>query len=193
MIVLPGQTVVLRTLEREDCRELWKADEPTAPWPSQPLTPGLSVESADRWFDDMQSKQGKEHVYLGIFSPKGDLLGDVQVANIDWRSRTATLGYGIAKSGDRGKGYATDAVLTLVEFAFDELGLYRITAETAAYNAASCRVLEKCGFVPEGRCRQAIYCAGQRHDRLIYGLLGPEFRGRRGSPGCSGRRRQEPT
>jgi RimJ/RimL family protein N-acetyltransferase len=175
MVDLRGKAVVLRALEREHCRHLWKADEPTEPLPSQPLTPGLSVEGADRWFDDMQSKQGKEQFYLGIFSLKGRLLGDIQIANIDWRNRTATLGYGISRSTDRAKGYATDAVLVLLRFAFADLDLYRITVETADHNTASRRVLEKCGFVQEGCSRQATYCGGKRHDRIIYGLLRPEF------------------
>ena len=175
MVDLRGKAVALRALEREHCRHLWKADEPAEPLPSQPLTPGLSVEGADRWFDDMQGKQGKEQYYLGIFSLKGRLLGDIQIASIDWRNRTATLGYGISRTRDRGKGYATDAVRTLLRFAFDELDLYRITAEAADHNTASRRVLEKCGFLQEGCCRQAVYSGGERHDRIVYGLLRPEF------------------
>lgn len=68
MIELRGERVLLRTLERAHCRILWEQDEPESPLPSEPLRPGLSVEGADRWFDDMQAKQGKEHVYLGIFA-----------------------------------------------------------------------------------------------------------------------------
>src|SRR3989339_2242347 len=41
---------------------------PEAPWVWDTL----------KWFDDMQSKQGKEQIYLGIFTPKGELLGDIQ-------------------------------------------------------------------------------------------------------------------
>ena len=175
MIELRGKTVVLRTLEREHCRHLWKESEPLQPLPEQSLRPGLSVEGADKWFEEIQSKQGNEQFHLGIFSQKGDLFGDIQIANIDWRHRTATIGCGISKACHRGEGYGTDATLTILEFAFDGLDLYRISANTAEYNTAARHVLEKCGFVQEGCCRQAIYCGGERHNQIIYGLLRTEF------------------
>jgi len=167
--------VVLRTLEREDCRRLWAAEEPGEPLPAQTTTPGLSVEGVDLWFEEMQARQGKEQLHLGIFTAQGELLGDIQLANIDWRNRTATIGYGISRVADRSKGFATDAVLTLLRFAFHEFDLHRVTADPAEYNTASQRVLEKAGFIREGRARQAIYMDGRRHNTLLYGVLRGEF------------------
>ena len=177
MTELGGKKIVLRTLEREDCRRLWKEDEPAEPLPAQATTPGQSVEGADKWFEEMQAKQGKEQVYLGIFDPEGGLLGDIQLANIDWRNRTATMGCGISRAEDRGKGFATDAVFAILRFAFEELDLYRVSANTAAYNVAARRVLEKCGFTQEGCARQALYTRGSRHNSLTYGMLRTEFDG----------------
>ncbi|HOU16215.1 MAG TPA: GNAT family protein [Anaerolineae bacterium] len=176
MIELRGEKIVLHTLERAHCRELWDAYEPPAPVPTEPLNPGLSAEGADKWFEEMQAKQGKEHIYLGIFTPEGRLLGDIQLANIDWRHRTASLGVGIARTADRGQGYGLDATLTLLRYGFAYLDLYRVSATTAEYNFAMQKILEKCHFVQEGRERQAIYCNGHRWDRLLYGLLRDEFK-----------------
>lgn len=87
------------------------------------------------------------------------------------------MGCGISRAGDRGKGFASDAVLTLLRFACEELDLCRVSANTAEYNAAARRVLEKCGFTQEGCARQAVYCGGSRHNSLTYGLLRTEFDG----------------
>lgn len=168
---------MLRVLEREDCRRLWQDAEPLEPLPAQPVTPGRSVEGADEWFEEIQAKQGKEQIYLGIFTPDGELLGDIQLANIDWRNRTATLGYGISRAADRGKGFATDAARTLLTFAFQEMDLYRVSASCAEHNTASRRVLENCGFTQEGCAREAVHARGRRHNSLLYGLLRPEFDG----------------
>ncbi len=105
MIELRGQKTVLRTLEREHCKELWEAYEPAEPLPTEPLNPGLSVEGADQWFEEMQAKQGKEQVYLGVFAHDGRLLGDVQLSNIDWRHRTAGIGLSIARQADYAIGF----------------------------------------------------------------------------------------
>jgi hypothetical protein len=49
-------------------------------------------------------------------------------------------------------GYATEAADVLLRWAFDTLDLNRVQAETDTRNVASARVLEKPGFVREGRC-----------------------------------------
>jgi RimJ/RimL family protein N-acetyltransferase len=175
MIELRGEDVVLKTLEREHCRELWEAYEPAEPLPTEPLRPGLSVEGAEKWFDEMQEKQGREQVYLGIFCADGRLVGDAQLANIDWRHRTATVGAGIARRSDRGHGYGSDATRVMVAYAFDHLDLVRVSASTVEYNEGARQALLKCGFVQEGQERQAVFCQGRRWDRVRYGLLREEF------------------
>ncbi|MGX8692202.1 MAG: GNAT family N-acetyltransferase [Clostridia bacterium] len=59
------------------------------------------------------------------------------------------IGYGIAE-GYRGHGYATEAVTAAVEWALRQSGVARVEAETDPDNRISQRVLEKCGFVPNG-------------------------------------------
>lgn len=175
MVELEGEKVVLRTLEREHCRQLWERYEPVEPVPTEALNAGLSVEGADKWFDEMQAKQGQEHVYLGVFTPEGGLLGDVQLANINWRDRTATLGGSMSHLADRGAGYGTDAAHTILRYGFRELGLHRVEGEMAEFNTAARRVMEKLGFREEGRRRQALYRSGRYWDSIIYGLLREEF------------------
>ncbi|MBN1247215.1 MAG: GNAT family N-acetyltransferase [Anaerolineae bacterium] len=175
MIELRGRKVVLRTLERAHCRELWDAYEPAEPLPTEPLNPGLSSEGADRWFEEMQARQGREHVYLGIFSLDGRLLGDIQLADINWRDRVASLGVGITRQADRGKGHAADAVRSILGYGFEHLNLARIEARTAAYNLAAQRLLEACGFQREGVRRLAVFRGGRRWDEITYGLLAPEL------------------
>ena len=63
------------------------------------------------------------------------------------------LGYGISEEY-RGYGYATEAVETILAWAFDQPGVTSVAAETEAGNAASRRVLEKCGFIPAGEGRE---------------------------------------
>jgi RimJ/RimL family protein N-acetyltransferase len=159
MIELRGARVVLRTLEREDCRALWRAYQPEEPIPTEPLNPGLSVEGAERWFEEIQAKQGKEQLYLGIWRDE-ELVGDVQLAEIDWRHRTATVGASIARREQRGQGYGSDATRNLVRYAFAELNVHRLSAATHEANVGAQKALARCGFALEGRQREAIHAAG---------------------------------
>lgn len=68
---------------------------------------------------------------MGIFTLDGQVVGDIQLSNINWRYRTAELGIGITTEINRGKGYVIDATGTIIRFAFNHLDIYRITAGTA--------------------------------------------------------------
>jgi len=175
VIELQGEKVILRALEREHCRQLWQQYEPAEPLPTEPLNPGLSVEGADKWFEEIEAKQGREQIYLGVFTQTGEPVGDIQLAHINWRDRAAAIGLSIARLADRKQGYGTDATMTLLRFGFEHLDLYRVTAAIVEYNRGAQRILHKCGFVQEGRERQAIYIGGRRWDRLLFGLLRAEF------------------
>ena len=59
------------------------------------------------------------------------------------------IGYWIGKP-HWGRGYATEAGRRVAEFAFDELGARKLTANWMFDNPASGRVLEKIGFKPNG-------------------------------------------
>ena len=61
----------------------------------------------------------------------------------------AEIGYGILEAF-QGQGYATEAVRAACRWAFLHPDVRSLEAETDAENAASQRVLEKCGFRPNG-------------------------------------------
>lgn len=67
----------------------------------------------------------------------------------NWEHRHAEVGYIIAMP-EWGRGYATEAVRAVIAFAFERTPLVRLHAGYYTRNPASGRVLEKCGFVPEG-------------------------------------------
>ena len=70
-----------------------------------------------------------------------------------------------------GKGYATEAVRAMVQWAYDTLDLNRVEAELDTRNAASAKVLEKLGFEREGLRREDCIVSGEVSDSWIYGLL----------------------
>jgi RimJ/RimL family protein N-acetyltransferase len=84
--------------------------------------------------------------------------------------RTASLGY-CFDAAAWGHGYATEAARALLGWAFDTLDLNRVQALTDTRNTASARVLEKLGFVREGRLREDCVVDGEVSDSWVYGLL----------------------
>ena len=84
--------------------------------------------------------------------------------------RSAEIGYWLGES-HWGQGIATAAVRAMTKFAFEQFDLVRIDASVFEWNPASCRVLEKAGYVQEARLRKAVYKDGEIIDRLIYARL----------------------
>ena len=90
-------------------------------------------------------KPGRPLVYPVITKDGGNNAGYVQIAPLDggdWE-----IGYHIAKQYT-GRGYATEAVRAFLPAAADAAGTDRIYGICLSENAASKRVLEKCGFIP---------------------------------------------
>ena len=175
MVKLQGKIIYLATLEREDCKKVWEDTEYDFEYATETFIVGQSSANADEWFNGIQKKQGKKNIQMGIFLPDGTVIGDVALQDIDWKNRSCSLGYGLTKLEYRSKGYATDAVKTILQHAFCYHGFQRVSATTQEQNIGSQRVLEKCGFTLEGRERKAKYLAGKWHDSLIYGLLIEEY------------------
>ncbi len=75
---------------------------------------------------------------------------------------TAEIGYYIAEEY-WGKGLMTEAVKQICSYIFDKSNIVRIYAEPFSYNKASCRVLEKAGFLYEGTLRsKRVFCGNQQ-------------------------------
>ena len=98
-------------------------------------------------------------------------IGAFRQGNI--HRQTAELGYYIAE-GYWGKGIMSEAVKQICRFVFDHSDIIRIYAEPFAYNAASCRVLEKAGFQYEGTLRNNAVKNGKVIDMKMYSLLKEE-------------------
>lgn len=65
----------------------------------------------------------------------------------------------------------TEAVTQICDYVFEKSDIIRIYAEPFAYNAASCRVLEKAGFQFEGTLRSNAVKSGKVIDMKMYSLI----------------------
>ncbi len=80
------------------------------------------------------------------------------------------LGYWVGVA-HQGRGHASEAACAVVGYAFERLGLHRVTAHHMAWNAGSGRVLEKAGLRREGLLREHILKNGRFVDAVLYGAL----------------------
>ena len=79
-----------------------------------------------------------------------------------------------------GQGFATEALARLLEFAFEEDGVCRVTTGCLRENRGSERVMRKCGMILEGEFPQSEYHGGRLKDRARYRLLREEYESKKG-------------
>jgi RimJ/RimL family protein N-acetyltransferase len=104
------------------------------------------------------------------------LLGTVTLLPAGEQPR-AELGFILGRE-HWGKGFAGEAQRRVVRFAFEELGLHRLEADTHPDNRSSARSLERLGFRREGLLRERWLVAGEYSDSVLWGLLAAEWRRR---------------
>jgi RimJ/RimL family protein N-acetyltransferase len=173
MAFLTGEHVELEPLDPEDDDHV-AAYRETRNLPTMRATggyeAGLTPAEARDAIRDRRSNEGA----LCAIIAEGGVQGWAGVAMRDDRAREAEVSHYVLPGG-QGKGYATDAIRTLVGFAFGSLNAHSVVGRVRADNDASRRVLEKAGFTEEGTRRESLYTDGDYRDVAVYGLLDREF------------------
>jgi [ribosomal protein S5]-alanine N-acetyltransferase len=106
-------------------------------------------------------------------------VNDEAVGSIGFVLRTdvervsAEIGYWLAEPF-WGRGIATEALAAVTRHAIAVHKLTRVYALPFAWNGASCRVLEKAGYVLEARLRRSAIKNGIITDQLQYAFIVPE-------------------
>lgn len=87
--------------------------------------------------------------------------------------KSAEIGYFIGEPFWN-KGIATKAVNLITQFGFENMDIVRIHTGIFAFNTASQRVLEKCGFLKEGIFKQSICKNNLMYDEIRFAKLKAE-------------------
>lgn len=73
------------------------------------------------------------------------------------------------------KGYVTEAVKEVIQFAFVDNNVFRISAGCIKDNKGSERVMQKCGMIKEAEFKMKVWYKGKMRDRVSYRLLKNEW------------------
>jgi RimJ/RimL family protein N-acetyltransferase len=127
------------------------------------------LETARRWC--RRSADWEGHATFVAVDEAEALLGNVTLVNIDVEQATGEIGYRVGPWA-RNRGIATTAVELATRWAFEALGLCRLTLFHSVANPASCRVATKCAYQMEGALRSAMVAGdGRRYDLHVHGRL----------------------
>jgi RimJ/RimL family protein N-acetyltransferase len=174
--ILHTQRLLLRPPEMSDVPAMHHlANDPEIAANLSDLPHPYPREAAAAVVSAMQALSAQGEAYAFAVVPQSESLVGVVYLILDSANQRAELIYWIGQAF-WGRGYATEAVQAVIAFAFNTLKLRRVHASAFAHNAASVRVMQKCGLQYEGTLRQHLLKNGQFVDLLCYGILRDEFK-----------------
>ena len=136
----------------------------------------MSRSDEEKWLAESSGRNGFERdVRLAIETLDGVHIGNTGLHAMRPEDRCAELGIMIGDKAYWSNGYGSDAVVTLLRFAFYEVNLHRVGLGVFPYNQRAIACYRKCGFVEEGRSRDEIYRDGRYWDIIRMGILRHEF------------------
>jgi RimJ/RimL family protein N-acetyltransferase len=167
--------VYLRALELEDHIKIhqWRQDEEIKKYFSGvPLFSSSLNEK--KWVEDKIFD--KSNVSCAIcLKETNEFIGCIFLNDIDYHNRLGHVPIFMGEKKYWGKGYATDARVLMLKYAFVDRGLERIWARVIEGNEGALRMLEKTGYKQEGVLRKSRYNEGKFVNEVYLGVLKQDF------------------
>jgi ribosomal-protein-alanine N-acetyltransferase len=142
--------------------EGWEPDRPAAFYTEPFWQRQLEVNR-----EEFRADRGMRTFFVARDAPAGPILGVANLSNlVRGVFQNAFLGYSIDRAHE-GRGLMTEALATLLAYAFGDLGLHRVSANYQPHNERSAAVLERLGFVREGFAERYLFLDGAWRDHVL--------------------------
>lgn len=173
-----GECIRLRPMHSNDAG-LWLAEEQTDSSAVRFLNSGMDLpksEHAAQAFAERYAEfnNQEERIMFSIETLDGVLVGGMNIHSMDQKNGTFETGSRIY-SGYRGQGYAFEAKIIILRYAFHELRYQKYSIHCLETNQPMINHARRLGCQAEGRLRRHVYTNGRYFDELIFGLTREEF------------------
>ncbi len=172
---LIGERVYLGPVEREDFSQLYL-------WGNDPEIRGLTGEVLPTYQDSFEDFQARlrtdsSRVWFGVVVKENDrLIGEAGLLRMFPAWRTTDLSLIIGDRTAWRKGYGTEAMDLLLDYAFGYLNFHRVAIGVVGSNERALKFYEKVGFKREGIQRDGYYFNHTYQDFVMMSILENEFR-----------------
>lgn len=172
---LLGDRVYLRPVEHDDLPYIraW-ANDPEIRRLTGEVTP-MTPAGAERFFEKVQNDE--DRVWFIIALRDNDTpIGEAGLLRMFPAWRTTDLSIVIGEKDAWGKGYGTEVIQLLLDYAFGYLNFHRVSIGVVGFNEKALRFYEKIGFKREGIQRDGYFYDHAYHDFVMMSILEDEFK-----------------
>lgn len=138
---MQGKMISLERYTIEKCHEFWK--EYISDYDMLEEEYIYDKEKIDKYYNT--KIVDKSRIIFAICND-GMTVGEIQLKNIDLGNKYGTMSIHFSNNLYKNRGWGTEAEKLIIKYAFEELGLHIIYADTVVRNTRSQHVLEKVGF-----------------------------------------------
>ena len=173
---ISGSKIRLRVLDKSDW-ELFRILN-TCPKIMEHVYEPFSLEETKKRFQErIQPWNDQSDQWLGFAIDQiesGKAIGSIGLKITNHQAKIAEVGY-LLKMEAHGKGFASEALSLIKQYAFATLHFNKLAASCSSKNIGSYKVLEKVGFLREGCLKQNSILKGKYIDDYIYGLCSSDL------------------
>lgn len=173
--MITGNRVLIRGIEYEDLPQVyrWSNDQEI----KELFDPIIEFLSFDEFVDRFnKTGKSKEHMDFTIVETETKKpIGICTLKDIDYINKNSLCTLYIGDADSRDKGYGSEAMKLLLEFAFKDLNLKRVGLWVFDFNKMAIKCYKKCGMKVEGIMRDGVYRNGNYHDMYFMGILRHEY------------------
>ena len=173
-MMIKGKNVTLRAIESADVPLLhaW-ANDPEIQSNLDSWHFPAALRDIERWAGAFRNDSTAQRFIID--TAEHGPIGLANLVNINWKDRNALHGMYLGQQA-RKRGYGTDTVMTIMRYAFEELGFERLDGTIIEYNQASYRLyIGKCGWVEEARKKNAYFRQGRYWAKIIMGITREDY------------------
>lgn len=173
MTTLKGENIFLRSLELSDLDFLYNLENDESLWEvSNTITPyskyilNQYLENSHRDIYDV-----KQLRLVICKSENAAVIGFIDLFDFDPKHSRVGVGIVIFSEGEKRKGYASEALKMICEYAFKHLNVHQIFAGITEENEGSIKLFEKAGFKKSGIKKDWIFSEGKYKDEYFYQII----------------------
>ncbi len=172
MVTLKGKHIYLRALEPEDLEFIHTIENEEAIWElSSTITPYSKFLIKQYLENAHQDIYEAKQLRLVISSYDDKALGMIDIFDFDFKNKRAGIGILVKDIEDRKKGYGSEALDLLCQYAFNHLDLHQLYCNISEDNEASIKLFVNQGFKQVGLKKDWTFFNGTYKNEYLFQLI----------------------
>lgn len=156
---------------------LWTPSaEALVQWAGPSFTFPLDMSQAAEYLAPASGPSADRRIYRAALSASGEVVGHVDLSNIDVDNRAATVCRVLVDPDRRGEGIGEQIMRQIIRVGFEELHLHRLDLRVFDFNAPAIACYKKVGFVTEGVLRDWVRVGDGYWSAIMMSLSETEWR-----------------